>query len=67
MLPPALLAVSCLPLLLVTRACFGTQDQERLGMGGWTVNVSVSALLNSADARHRAERVTCAWGVWRKR
>lgn len=43
------------------------QDQERLGVGGWTVDVSVSVSLNSANERHRAERVACAWGAWRKR
>lgn len=67
MLPPALLAVSYLPLLLVTHACFGMQDQERLGMDGRTVDVSVSVSLNSADESPGAERVACAWGVWRKR
>jgi len=67
LLPPTLLAASCLPLLFVIRACSGMWDQERLGVEGWTVDVSMSVSLNSADERPEAERVAWACGAWKKR
>jgi len=42
-------------------------DQERLGVEGWTVDVSMSVSLNSADERPEAERVAWACGAWKKR
>lgn len=67
MLSPALLSVSCLPVSLGTHVCSGTRDQDRLGVGGWTVGVSASVSLNSADDRRRVMGVACTWSVWRKR
>lgn len=55
MLPPALLAACFLPLLLVIYICIYTCDQERLGMGVWTVGISVSVPSNSADEKQGRE------------
>lgn len=59
--------LSHLPLLLVIHACSDLWGQERLEMGAWGVDVSVSVSLNSNDERHRTGRVACALDVWRKR